>query len=528
MNSLNRRRISPVCICLLAMSVLIILATQPAEAAGKARHVLIVVMDGLRFDSVTDADMPALSSLAKSGTSFNSHHAVFPSFTEVNGAALATGMVPAHTGIVANHEYRPAIDRLLPVSMQEPWTVWTGDRLGEGWIHSPTLPELARAAGLKTAVAGTKGVALFWDRSLLNRTGDGVTVFDDKSIPAAIMDKVLPELGPPPPGADSRYFTNHAQDQWTTRALTEKLWAGGLPSLSVLWFSEPDASQHGTGPGSEQAKASLRSDDDLLAAVLKTLEQKGLRNDTDVLVVSDHGFSTVEQSVDVIDGLRRARISAGGGFLEPPPKDSVLVLGLGGTAMFYVIGHDAAVRDRLVSFLQTTDWAGVVFTRDGQPGTFKLADVGMDTPDAPDVAVAMRWHNATLRGRQTGTLFTSGSGDAGQGMHGSLSRYDMHGTLIAAGPDFKSGWVDKLPSSNVDIAPTVTHILGINPQRQMDGRVLSEALAGGEIPAEVPKTSILQGERKLGQATWNQFLRVTTFMGRRYYDEGNAGTPPGQ
>ena len=65
----------------------------------------------------------------------------------------------------------------------------------------------------------------------------------------------------------------------------------------------------------------------------------------------------------------------------------------------------------------------------------------------------------------------------GQGSHVTLSPFDMHATLVAAGPHFRSGVVNTLASGNVDIAPTVLWILGLKPRRSMDGRVLTEALA---------------------------------------------------
>src|SRR5215212_1213631 len=146
----------------LVVVVALLFPASFASAAGKARHVLIVVMDGLRRDAVVEADMPTLSALAKSGTFFAAHHPVYLSTTEVNGTALATGMAPAHSGIMGNREYRPDVELLRPVDTQGQWATWKGDSLGgaPSWINTPTLPELARAAGMRTAVAGTKGVAL--------------------------------------------------------------------------------------------------------------------------------------------------------------------------------------------------------------------------------------------------------------------------------------------------------------------------------------------------------------------------------
>src|ERR1700731_3938126 len=75
---------------------------------------------------------------------------------------------------------------------------------------------------------------------------------------------------------------------------------------------------------------------------------------------------------------------------------------------------------------------------------------------------------------------------AGKGTHATLSRFDMHNTLIAAGPDFRRGYVDDLPSGNVDLAPTILRILGVQSPSSLDGRVLSEAMKQGDSEIQNP------------------------------------------
>jgi predicted AlkP superfamily pyrophosphatase or phosphodiesterase len=497
-----------------------------AGCTAAPRHVLIVVMDGLRRDQITPEQMPTLAALAKSGTFFSAHHPVYPSSTQVNATALATGTKPETSDIMGNREYRPDLELLHPIDMNDQYFAWKSDTSTKGgWMHSPTLPEIARANGVKTVIAGTKAVALLWDRSYQNRSADQPTLFEGKSIPSATLDKIIADEGPFPSGVDWKYSVNTARDIWTTRALTEKLWADEVPALSVLWLYEPDFSQHGTGVGSKNAKLAYKSSDDRLATVLATLDKKGLRESTDIIIASDHGCSTISSKIDPADLLRKAGFKAEGTYHKTPEKGNIIVTGLGGSDTFYIVGHDETVRQKLISFLQTSDWAGVIFTKDGAEGTFKLSDVAIDSPDAPDVVVALRWKDEISQYGTPGTVICDGM-DKGQGMHVSLSRYDMANTLIAAGPDFKKGWVDKLPSGNFDVAPTVAHILGLKLERPMDGRVLTEALANAPAAEAQPQTTTLKTERKIGDKTWRQYLRVTTLDGRSYYDEGNAGAPP--
>jgi arylsulfatase A-like enzyme len=71
---------------------------------------------------------------------------------------------------------------------------------------------------------------------------------------------------------------------------------------------------------------------------------------------------------------------------------------------------------------------------------------------------------------------TSAGGVAG---HGSASPFDVHNTLMAAGPDLKRTTQIGTPSGNVDLAPTLLTMLGIAVPASMEGRVLSEAFVNG-------------------------------------------------
>jgi len=74
----------------------------------------------MRPDFVSEQNTPHLWALAQSGVFFAEHHPVYPSATEVNGTALATGAYPAHSTVLGNKEFRPEIDPERPVSIENP------------------------------------------------------------------------------------------------------------------------------------------------------------------------------------------------------------------------------------------------------------------------------------------------------------------------------------------------------------------------------------------------------------------------
>lgn len=497
-------------------------------APAPTEHVIVMVWDGLRPDSVTEQDTPTLFRLSKEGTFFAHHHPVYLSSTEVNGTALATGVYPLHSGVMANHEYRPDIELLKPIAVETPKAVKKGDELTGGkYLRMPTIAEMLRRAGLRTVVAGTKPVALLLDRDAPGFSGaaaGSVDVYQGKSIPLDVIDPAVLTASPFPEVADAKKAANVEQDRWTTRILIDRLWAGNIPAFTFLWMSEPDYAQHGSGPGSGVAKSALRSDDDNLAAMLAALDAAKVRDTTDVIVVSDHGFSTISRNVDLMPILRDAGFDAFLKFSEPPAPGQVLLATSSGSALLYVIGHSPEVIARLVKFLQKSDFAGVIFTKDAMEGTFALDRVKIDTPDAPDIVLSMRWSEEAASGTGMRGMICSESKKLGpgQGNHASLSRFDMHNTLIAAGPDFRTGFVDDYPSGNDDVAPTVLALLHRKPEQPIDGRVLEEALVDHPTPTLSPITSQLDAQSTSDGAHWKQYLRLTTLGEHVYIEEGNG------
>ena len=496
-----------------------------APAAEPARRVVVVVFDGMRPDFISAQTTPNVWQLANEGVFFAHHHPVYLSATEVNGTAIATGAYPARSSMIANVDFRPQIDPQQTVATEDPATIQRGDRVSGGhYLSVPTVAEILRAHGMRTAIAGSKQVALLHDRAPReNSPGVSPVLFEGATLPIALERTLTATLGAFPPIGEAEEKT--ARDAWTTQALLGTLWKDGVPPFSLLWLAEPDYSQHATGPGSAQSLAGIKSSDRNLGLLLADLEKRGLRATTDVLVVSDHAFSTITRKVDVamelsIAGFAAKRVALGG-----LRRGEVLVVSNGGSTLLYVGGHDARVTARLAAYLQTRDWTGVVFSREQLEGTFPLREARIDAPQAPDLVVALRWTHGLSATSVPGLLTCDlPSTSPKVGNHASLSRYDMHNTLVASGPDFRRGVLNPLPSGNTDIAPTVLWLLGLPEEAaKMDGRVLGEALSTPDAP---PLKSLelkrLTAQRTSEAGVWEQYLQVSEVNGVRYLDEGNG------
>jgi len=501
-----------------------------AALAKSERHVVIVVWDGMRPDFVTEQNTPMLWKLAREGVTFRNHHSVYPSATMVNGTAMVTGVYPGKSGIIANHVYRPDIDSQHTLDVELRSVVEKGDQLSGGqYISAPTIAELVQRTGARSVIAAAKTVGLLLDRQFGVRRDDGavqtsLTLFAGESIPIGAVAPITHALGPFP-------SAHLLKDLWTTKALMDVLWKDSLPTFSILWLGAPDLTQHETAPGAPAAIEAIKSADENLGAVLSAIDQQNARGTTDVFVVSDHGFSTIRRSIDLRKILNQSGFTAMTECNGEPKPGDIMLAGNGGSVLFYVIGHDPTVTRRLVAFLQQSDFAGVILTREPMKGTFVLEQARIQSDSAPDVVMAFRWDNSKNQFGIPGMIDADWQRAAGKGTHATLSRLDMHNILIVAGPDFKRGQIDDLPSGNIDLAPTILQILSIKPPSQIDGRILSEAMHGGldalrqsDAAAQRPyqESKTVEATRRFPSGTWRQSLQISRVGTTVYLDEGNG------
>jgi arylsulfatase A-like enzyme len=494
-----------------------LIAAAPAKFE---RHVVIVVWDGMRPDFVSKQDTPVLWKLAGEGVLFRNHHAVYPSATMVNGTAMVTGVYPGRSNIIGNRVFRPDIDSHHAVDVELRSVVEKGDQLSGGkYISVPTIAELVQGTDARSVIAAAKTVGLLLDRQFGVRKSAGapqncVTLFAGQSLPTAAVAQISDTLGPFP-------SARLPQDSWTTKALVNILWRDSLPKFSILWLGEPDLTQHETAPGAPAAMTAIKSADENLGAVLSALDEQKARGTTDVFVVSDHGFSTIRRSIDLKKILNEAGFTAVTECNGDPEPGSIMLAGNGGTVFFYVIGHSPTLSRRLVEFLQQSDFAGVIFTKEPMEGTFALEQANIQNDRAPDVVMAFTWEASKNQFGVPGMIDADWQRAAGKGTHATLSRFDMHNMLIASGPDFKRGETDDLPSGNVDLAPTILQILGLKPAQKMDGRILSEAMIAAPSSEKLEKKTV-EGTKHFQSGHWRQTLQISRVGTTVYLDEGNG------
>lgn len=482
---------------------------------SERRLVLVLVVDGLRPDSITVEDTPTLFRLRAEGVDLVNSHAVFPTVTRVNAAAIATGTQPGTNGLVGNQMFVPPVDARRAFDTGNYRNFLTLDQATGGRVlQAPTLAERLHARGLMLAgvSSGSTGSAFLLNPKAVSGIGALVNGYLDPgktvAYPAGISEAVLARFGPAPvkaPGG-ARF---DAAVTWTQRVLREYVLPELAPAVVINWLTEPDHSQHHAGVGSPAAREALRNDDREIAQVLAGLHAAS----TSVLVVSDHGFTTNTAGVDVAGALVLAKLKAAA------DSTDVILASSGQAVALHVDGHDAERIARLARFIQAQDWGGVIFAAGSVEGAFPFELIHVANRErSPDLLFTFPWTSRRNAFGVSGTDLAnvSAGGAPYVSDHGSMSPWNVRNTFLAWGAGVKKGVTVGVPAGNVDVTPTVLALLGIDGETGLDGRVVTEALEGGPDPERVAV------ETRIHTATAGAYraaLQISTVDGGRYVDK---------
>jgi arylsulfatase A-like enzyme len=493
----------------LIAAILLALAAPLAQAPEKHTQ-LVIVVDGLRPDQVTPQVMPRLFRLGQRGIVFGAHHSVFPTVTRVNASSFVTGTYPETHGLLGNTIYVPSVDPARGLDTGERENLERVARAEGRLLTAPTLGELLQRSGMKLLgiSSGSTGSSF-----LLNHTvSGGAVIHTEYTLPAALAAEVASALGPVPAHATP----NDGQNQRAVDAYLKVGLDRIRPDVTLMWLNDPDGTAHENGVGAPLTLTSLRLVDHAIGRIEDTLKDKGLLDRTNILVTSDHGFSkhtggfTLESFVEP--------------FAKPMPdgsKDIVVAEG----AIYLRGPKDPARIAAIVAALQRRPEVGAIFTRPartgsfegGVPGTLSFDLARWNHPRSGDILASANWSAAQGADGFAGT--TTQGGVAG---HGSSSPFDIHNTLIAAGPDFREHATSDAPTSNVDLAPTLLRLLGLPADPGMTGRVIEEGLRNGR-PAPAVTRSVETAKTRDGSYVLTATL--SSVGGFRYLDSTTVTRP---
>ena len=226
-----------------------------SQAAQSAHYVVLVSLDGFRWDYARRLNAIHLLALGKQGVwAPEGMLPSFPSLTFPNHFSIVTGLYPEHHGLVENSFYDPASKARYAIN--DPAAVTDG-----AWYSGTPLWSLAESQGMRTA-------CFFWPGSEAKIAGFRPTYylhFDNKVDDNARIRQVLAWLNLPP---------------------------AERPHFITLYYSEPDHEGHEYGPEATETKAAVAKVDKLVGKLKEGLEATGLP--IDLVVVSDHGMAKVQ------------------------------------------------------------------------------------------------------------------------------------------------------------------------------------------------------------------------------------------
>lgn len=239
--------------------------------------VILVSLDGFRPDYLDRYDTPNLHWIIEHGVHSKYMIPSFPTKTFPNHYTIATGLYPAHHGIIANYMYDPDLKEKFnknnPAVMEDArW--WGGEPI---WVT-------AEKQGLRTA-------PLMWPGALVQRPGMRPSFtedYDKKMTPNQRVDRLISLLDLP---------------------VRER------PQLLTVYIDAVDEAGHDFGPNSQQVREAVELSDIAIGRLQSALKDRGIEEEVNLIVVSDHGMSSQStkklvylddyirmDDVDVIDG----------------------------------------------------------------------------------------------------------------------------------------------------------------------------------------------------------------------------------
>ncbi|NQV14713.1 alkaline phosphatase family protein [bacterium] len=266
------------------ISLLFSSCNQSGVLTRSDEYVIILSMDGCRWDYPQLADMPNLVSIGEIGIKASSMQPVFPSNTFPTHYSLATGLYPDHHGLVDNSFYDADLDRKYSMGNRdavEDSAFYGGEPI---WVTAETQGVKSASFFWVGSEAAIKGV-----RPSITKRYDGDVSYE------ARIDSVISWL-----------------------ELPEHL----RPRLIMWYFDQPDGFGHDHGPESPETKETLEHLDSLLGVFMTKIEQLPIADKINVIITSDHGMSaTSEERVIYIDDYVKEEWQASRGWTSFNPAE---------------------------------------------------------------------------------------------------------------------------------------------------------------------------------------------------------------
>lgn len=361
-------------------------------------YVILVSFDGFRYDYTDRVETYYFDYVEKWGVKAQSLKPVFPSFTFPNHYAIATGCYSNKHKIIGN-EFTTEQGRY---SYKDKNSVQDAK-----WYGAEPIWVTAEKNNIITAT-------YFWVGSEAKIGGYYPTYYKEYESGINPYDKVDQAIN------------------WLELPISSR------PRLVCLYFNEPDHAGHVFGPNSIEVTNEIKSSDDILGYLLKSISKLDIFNKINIVIVSDHGMVDVsENRVINIDNLNLPGVLDGKGPVVSFKVDSEANFSINEFNIPNVSMVSSRNNNNLNYHNSLYDY-------------LLIADEGW-----------MMYKNNHIE-EYNGKLPV-------KGMHGYDSDYmNMHAIFYAYGSRFKENY--KIETFElIHIYPLLCELLGVNPNDNIDG-----------------------------------------------------------
>lgn len=318
-----------------------------AHAVLSAASVLLISIDGMRPDYVTQADqhglkIPNLRRFVAEGAYADGVIGVNPTITYPSHTTLITGVWPVEHGILGNARFDPLLENMGG------WYWYASD------IRVPTLWSAADQAGMVVASVnwpasvGARGVRYLIPEYWRAHTPDDRKLIEALSRPDGWLQELESKLGPYTNGNETTVEGDELRTKYAVEVLRTK-----KPGFMTLHLTSLDETEHETSPFSMQSDETLEALDGMIGRLIAAALQDN--SSGVVAVVSDHGFVRTDYRVNIaIPFIENGLVKLG----KPGSTGAVTVQSweaepwvAGSAAIMLRDPENASVRDRVKQML---------------------------------------------------------------------------------------------------------------------------------------------------------------------------------
>lgn len=381
-----------------------------SEKAMKAPYVLLISIDGYRWDYTKKYQPKFLTKFQYEGASLKSLRPSYPTKTFPNHLSIMTGRYPMNHGIVANGFYAPDLKKSY--SLRDRSAVENGD-----FYLSLPLWGLAERQGMRTAT-------YFWPGSEAEIQGQRPSYY-----------------------LRYNHGTKHEERIKTVESWF-KLPEEKRPHFATLYFHDVDSAGHNYGPDSKEVEAAIHKVDKSIEKLVTNLEK--LELPLNIVIVSDHGMAALKKENFELVAKDKAQ--------NKLIQDNFIVKGKGPIIQFYSKETGKISLKESLSILNKNAKNYRCYFGNKTPKKLNFRN----HPRVGDmVCIAKKdW--------SIGITDIS----VPKGNHG-WSQYDgndMHAIFYAKGPQFKRSY-QLGTRNNTNIYPLLAKVLGLDLDVKIDGKL---------------------------------------------------------